>query len=178
MSVEVTLFGSKKRAIPRGISLSALHHMCAIRARVCWGLWNDGYPIARVVDHFPSDEEYTILLDHSHNHILTEEFFKVKPVGYGGFQPTELATFLIDLLRLEKAGISGRFGVSYSQFNYNFEQMKYSGTRFILVPDLSDIQEGSIERTDVLSIAKIAAKFCLPNQARSCLLYTSDAADE
>ena len=45
--------------------------------------------------------------------------------------------------------------------------MKYSGTRFILVPDLSDIQEGSIERTDVLSLAKIAAKFCLPNQARS-----------
>ena len=120
MSFEVTLFGSKKRVIPPGISLSALHHMCAIRARACWGLWNDGYPIARVVDHFPSDEEYTILLDHSHDHILTEEFFKVNPQVVGGFQPTELATFLIDLLRLEKAGISGRFGVSYSQFNYSF----------------------------------------------------------
>ena len=166
MSVEVTLFGSEKRAIPRGISLSTLHHMCAIRARMCWGLWNDGYPIARVVDHFPSDEEYTILLNHSDNHILTEELFKVNP-QVGGFQPTELATFLIDLLRLEKAGISGRFGVSYSQFNYSFEQMKYSGIGFILVPDLSDIQEDSIERTDVLSIAKIAAKFCLPDQARS-----------
>ena len=167
MSVEVTLFGSKKRAIPRGISLSALHHMCAIRARVCWGLWNDGYPIARVVEHFPTDNEYTIVLDHDPNHrMLTEDFFKVNP-QVGGFQPTELATFLIDLLRLEKAGISGRFGVSYSQFNYSFEQMKYSGTRFILVPDLGDIQEDSIERTDVLSIAKIAAKFCLPYQARS-----------
>jgi len=166
MSVEVTLFGSKKKTIPRGISLSALHHMCAIRARSCWGLWNDGYPITRVFDHFPSDEEYTILLDHSHNYILTEELFKVNP-QFGGFQPTELATFLIDLLRLEKAGISGRFGVSYSQFNYSFEQKKYNGTRFILIPDLTDIKKGSIQQTDVLSIAKIAAKFCLPNQAKS-----------
>lgn len=168
MSVEITLFGSKKRVIPRGISLSALHHMCAIRARTCWGLWNDGYPIARVVDHYPTDKEYTIVLDHSHhNHMLTEQFFKDYPQNNGVVEPTVLATFLIDLLRLENTGISGRFEISYSQFNYSFEQMKYSGTRFILVPDLSDIQEGSIERTDVLSLAKIAAKFCLPDQARS-----------
>ncbi|RZD47418.1 MAG: hypothetical protein CXT66_06870 [Methanobacteriota archaeon] len=166
MSIEVTLFGSKKRVIPRGISLSTMHHMCAIRARMCWGLWNDGYPIARVLEHFPSDKEYSLILDHNgSNHMLTEQF--VKDYDGGGFEPTVLATFLIDLLRLEKTGISGRFGVSYSQFNYSFEQMKYSGTRFILVPDLSDIQEDSIERTDVLSLAKIAAKFCLPNQARS-----------
>ena len=77
MSVEVKLFGSKKRVIPRGISLSALHHMCAIRARTCWGLWNDGYPIARVMDHFPTDNEYTIVLDHESNYyMLTEDFFK------------------------------------------------------------------------------------------------------
>ncbi len=133
---------------------------------MCWGLWNDGYPIARVLEHFPSDKEYSLILDHNgSNHMLTEQF--VKDYDGGGFEPTVLATFLIDLLRLEKTGISGRFGVSYSQFNYSFEQMKYSGTRFILVPDLSDIQEDSIERTDVLSLAKIAAKFCLPNQARS-----------
>ena len=169
MSVEITLFGSKKRVIPRGIGLSALHHMCAIRARTCWGLWNGGYPIARVVDHFPTDNEYTIVLDHDPNHhMLTEDFFKNNEQGkWPKIQPTVLATFLIDLLRLEKAGISGRFGISYSQFNYSFEQMKYSDTRFILVPDLSDIQEGLIERTDVLSLAKIAAKFCLPDQARS-----------
>ena len=142
MPVEITLFGSKKRVIPRGISLSALHHMCAIRARTCWGLWNDGYPIARVVDHFPTDKEYTIVLDHSHhNHMLSEQFFKDYPQNNGVVEPTVLATFLIDLLRLEKTGISGRFEISYSQFNYSFEQMKYSGTRFILVPDLSDIQE-------------------------------------
>ncbi len=133
---------------------------------MCWGLWNDGYPIARVLEHFPSDKEYSLILDHNgSNQMLTEQF--VKDYDGGGFEPTVLATFLIDLLRLEKTGISGRFGVSYSQFNYSFEQMKYSGTRFILVPDLSDIQEDSIERTDVLSLAKIAAKFCLPNQARS-----------
>jgi len=168
MSVEIPLFGSKKRVIPRGISLSAMHHMCAIRARACWGLWNDGYPIARVMDHFPTDKEYTIVLDHSHhNHMLTEQFFKDYPLNNRIVEPTVLATFLIDLLRLEKAGISGRFGISYSQFNYSFEQRKYNGTRFILVPDLSDIQEDSIRRTDVLSLAKIAAKFCLPEQARS-----------
>jgi DNA polymerase III delta prime subunit len=168
MSIEVTLFGSEKRAIPHGISLSTLHHMCAIRARMCWRLWNDGYPIARVVEHFPSDDEYAIVIDHNPQyHLLTEDLFKDNPRPLGLGQPTELAIFLIDLLRLEKTGIMGRFGISYSGFDYSFEQMKYSGTRFILVPDLSDIQEDSIERTDVLSLAKIAAKFCLPNQSRS-----------
>lgn len=168
MSVEISLFGSKKRVIPRGLSLSAVHHMCATRARACWGLWNDGYPIARVMEHFPTDKQYTIVLDHSHhNYMLTEQFFKDYPQNNGIVEPTVLATFLIDLLRLEKSGISGRFGISYSQFNYSFEQMKFNGTRFILVPDLSDIQEASIRRTDVLSLAKIAAKFCLPDQARS-----------
>lgn len=169
MSFEVTLLGSKKRVIPRGISLSTLHHMCAIRARMCWGLWNDGYPIARVLDHFPTDNEYSIVLDHDPlNKMLTDELFKEEGRDWiGEFEPTILATFLIDLLRLEKVGTSGRFGVSYSQFNYKFERATYSGIRFILVPDLSDIQENSIGPTDVLSLAKIAAKFCLPNQARS-----------
>ena len=27
--------------------------MCAIRARELWGLWNDGYPVHRIVEHFP-----------------------------------------------------------------------------------------------------------------------------
>ena len=168
MSIEVTLFGSEKRAIPRGISLSTLHHMCAIRARMCWRLWNDGYPIARVVEHFPSDDEYAIVIDHNPQyHLLTEDLFKENPRPLGLGQPTELAIFLIDLLRLEKAGISGRFGISYSGFNYSFERRKYSGTQFILVPDLSDIQEDLVEQTDLLSLAKIAAKFSLPNKARS-----------
>jgi len=168
MSIEVTLFGSKKRIIPRDISLSTLHHMCAIRARMCWSLWNEGYPITRVVEHFPSDDEYAIVIDHNPQyHLLTEDLFKYNPRPLGLGQPTELAIFLIDLLRLEKAGISGRFGISYSGFNYSFEQMKYSGTQFILVPDLSDIQEDLVEQTDLLSLAKISAKFCLPNQSRS-----------
>ncbi len=166
MSVEVTLLGSKKRAISRGISLSALHHMCAIRARVCWRLWNDGYPIARVVDHFPSEKEYTIVIDHSHNHILTDDLFKVNP-NIVRVQPNELAIFLIDLLRLKKAGNSGRFKLSFSQFHYSFEQKKYVGTRFILIPDMEDILDTSIEPIDVLSLARIAAKFCLPNKSRS-----------
>ena len=149
--------------------MSTLHHMCAIRARICWGLWNDGYPVVRVVDHFPTDNEYSIVLDHDPlNKMLTDELFKEEGRDWvGEFEPTILATFLIDLLRLEKVGVSGRFGVSYSEFNYNFERETYSGIRFILVPDLSDIQENSIGPTDVLSLAKIAAKFCLPNQARS-----------
>ena len=168
MSIEVTLFGSDKRTIPRDVSLSTLHHMCAIRARMCWRLWNEGYPIARVVEHFRSDDEYTIVIDHNpQNHLLTEDLFKDNPRMHGLGQPTELAIFLIDMLRLEKAGVSGRFGISYSGFNYSFEQMKYSGTQFILVPDLSDIQEDLVEKTDFLSLAKFTAKFCLPNQSRS-----------
>ena len=168
MSIEVTLFGSEKRAIPRGISLSTLHHMCAIRARMCWSLWNEGYPITRVVEHFPSDDEYAIVIEHNpQDHLLTEDLFKDNPRPPGLGQPTELAIFLIDLLRLEKAGISGRFGISYSESNYSFGQRKYSGTQFILVPDLSDIQEDLVEQTDLLSLAKISAKFCLPNQSRS-----------
>ena len=167
MSIEITLFGSDKKTIPRGISLPTLHHMCAIRARVCWGLWNDGYPIARVVEHFPSDEDYTIVIDHDSADILTEDLFKQNPTLLASMEPTQLATFLIDLLRIEKSGITGCFGISYSQFDFSFEKMRYGGPRFILIPDLSDIQDDSVEPTDVLSLAKIAAKFCLPKQAKS-----------
>jgi len=169
MSIEVTLFGSEKRIIPRGISLPTLHHMCAIRARMCWGLWNEGYPIARVVDHFPSDEEYTIVLDQSYPHVLTvnSDIAKLGNLGAELPKPTELATFLIDLLRLENIGLSGRFGISFSPFEFSFEREKYTGIRFLLIPDLSDIRDDTIEATNVLSIAKIAAKICLPNQAKS-----------
>jgi len=164
MSIEVTLFGSEKRVIPRGTSLPTLHHMCAIRARMCWGLWNEGYPIARVVDHFPSDEEYTIVLDQSYHHV---DIKKLGNLGPGLSKPTELATFLIDLLRLEKIGLSGRFGISFSPSKFSFEREKYTGIRFLLIPDLSDIRDDTIEATNVLSLAKIAAKICLPNQAKS-----------
>ena len=168
MSIEVTLFGSEKRAIPHGISLSTLHHMCAIRARMCWGLWNEGYPIARVLDHYPSGEEYTVILDHdSHARIIKKDFARIRLTEFDYPRPTELATFLIDLLRLEKTGLIGRFSISYSQYDFSFERDKYMGTRYVLIPDLSDIQEDSVELTDLLSLAKIAAKICLPNQVNS-----------
>jgi hypothetical protein len=136
---------------------------------MCWGHWNEGYPIARVVDHFPSDEEYTIVLDQSYPHVLTVngDIAKLGNLGAGLSKPTELATFLIDLLRLEKIGLSGRFGISFSPFEFSFEREKYTGIRFLLIPDLSDIRDDTIEATNVLSLAKIAAKICLPNQAKS-----------
>ena len=56
---------------------------------------------SRVIDHFPSDKEYTIVIDHSHNHILTDDQIKVNP-NIVRVQPNELAIFLIDLLRLKK----------------------------------------------------------------------------
>lgn len=172
MSHRITLFGPGDWVIPRDHNLSTLHHMCAIRARTCWGLWNEGYPIARVVDHFPSDDdkhswEYTIILDQSYPHVLTENDVPLPETTRSAPKPTELATFLIDLLRFEKTGLSGRFGISFSQFNFSFEQKKYTGTRFLLIPDLSDIRDDTIEATNCLSLAKIAAKICLPNQARS-----------
>ena len=169
MSIEVTLFESEKRIIPLSISLSTLHHMCAIRARRCWGLWNEGYPIARIVDHFPSDNQYTITLDQSYPHVITvnDDIAKLEDSGSKLPNPAELTTFLIDLLRLEKIGLAGRFGISFSQFNFDFERAKYTGTSFLLIPDLSDIRDDQIEATDTLSLAKIAAKLCLPNQVQS-----------
>ncbi|PXY73004.1 MAG: hypothetical protein CXX80_09060, partial [Methanobacteriota archaeon] len=66
------------------------------------------------MDHFPSDDdehscEYTIILDQSYPHVLTvnDEISKLGNLGSGLSNPTEFATFLIDLLRLEKIGLSG-----------------------------------------------------------------------
>lgn len=174
MSNQITLFGPGEWVIPGDYNLSTLHHMCAIRARACWGLWNEGYPIARIVDHFPSvDEkhawEYTLILDQIYPHVLTvnDDIAKSGNLGSGLSNPTELATFLIDLLRLERMGLSGRFGLSFSSFNFGFERAKYKGARFLLIPDLSDIRDDTIEAADVLGLAKIAAKISLPHQARS-----------
>ncbi|MDC0340705.1 AAA domain-containing protein [Candidatus Poseidoniaceae archaeon] len=135
---------------------------------MCWGLWNEGYPIARVLDHYPSGEEYTVILDHdSHARIIKKDFARIRLTEFDYPRPTELATFLIDLLRLEKTGLIGRFSISYSQYDFSFERDKYIGIRYVLIPDLSDIQEDSVELTDLLSLAKIAAKICLPNQVNS-----------
>ena len=54
----IQLFGSNKKIIPRGVNETTLYHMCAIRARELWGLWNDGYPVYRIVEHFPREGDY------------------------------------------------------------------------------------------------------------------------
>jgi len=168
MSNIIELFGSNKKAMPRGVSQSTLHHMCAIRARECWGLWNEGFPIARLVDHYPMEEEYHIVLDEiAHVFTTSDNKEKLGVVGLGLTSSTELATFLIDLLRLEKREITGRYDISFSDHVISFEKMQYRGTRLILVPNLSDVRVGSVEITNVLQLAKLAAKLCLPIQTSS-----------
>ena len=170
MSIEVNLPEFELTALPPGTSLAAVHHSCAIRARTCWSLWNDGYPIARILDHYPKEVGYTIILAHDQNyHSLSEDIlYDDKPRERPYIEPSVLATFLIDLLRLEKAGILGRFVISFTHIHYGFERNQFGGEGFVLVPDLGDILEGSIERTDVLSLAKIAADYCLPDRVSDC----------
>lgn len=177
MATKITLFGSNKKVIQNMTGVPTIHHMCAIRARKCWSLWNEGYPIARVMEHFPSGEEYSILLDQEYPFVLTvnDDLTEMGDLSSVAPKTTELATFLIDLLRLKKARLSGRFGVSVSILDYGFEleQRQNSGLGFILIPDLSDIHDDSIELTDVLSLAKIVAKICLPAQAKSFTVCSS-----
>lgn len=145
----IQLFGSNKKIIPRGINESTLHHMCAIRARECWGLWNDGYPVSRIVEHFPSNDDYYFVF----RSVDVDECFKVSDNNeeiLNKFKRSRkskntahLARFLVDLLRLEKKGILGRYDLS---------------PNLVLIPNLSDIRSGTVEKTDVLEIAKLAAK--------------------
>ena len=86
------------------LNLSTLHHLCAERAREYWRLWNDGYPVVRLMDHAPSDEfGYTFFLEEGYRDSTR---FRAKTVS-----PLSLASFLIDLIRMENEGITGRFNL-------------------------------------------------------------------
>ncbi len=174
------------RLFPQGTSnssdvpTSVLHHMCANRARECWSLWNQGYPIAFVGDHIPFEnreialggsapskapDDYVIDLGGAHERRIwsPEESNFSSP---DSISATELAIFLIDLLRLEKKGLNGKFDISIKTRKISFDDSReYVGNQLVLVPNLSDIREGGlVQITDVLPLAKLAARLHLPSK--------------
>lgn len=173
------------RLFPKGTSSSSdvptsvLHHMCANRARECWSLWNQGYPIAFVGDHIPVENQKITLGESAHSQSLDDyiidlvDFYEHRwsPGGSKFWSPgtisaTELAIFLIELLRLEKRGINGKFDVSIKRRKTSFDDSRnYIANQLVLVPNLSDIRErGLVQMTDVLALAKLAARLHLPSK--------------
>ena len=180
------------RLFPKGMTKSSevptavLHHMCANRARECWSLWNQGYPIAPIRFHVPfknehismggrgdsqAPDDYSIAALFDENCVLSPGESKRADQLHSraSISATELAIFLIDLLRLEKEGVNGRFSISVIQRKISFdEKREYAANRLILVPDLSDISEtGSVERTEILPLARLAARLHKPSSWRS-----------
>ena len=174
------------RLFPQGTSnssdvpTSVLHHMCANRARECWSLWNQGYPIAFVKDHIPF-ENREIALGGSAPSQAPDDYVidlgggserRIWSPGESNFSSpvsisaTELAIFLIDLLRLEKKGLNGKFDIATETRKVSFDDNReYVGVKLVLVPNLSDIREDAlVEMTDILPLAKLAARLYLPSK--------------
>ena len=129
--------------------LSVHHHMCAVKARMCWKLWNDGFPFLRVLDHNPIDsKQYFIDFEKPINQLKKGDKHKItKPA---------LAVFLIDLLRLKKMKLRGRYNIHVEDYNFSFENRIFEGKRLLLVPNLMDIEKHESEIIDILSLAKLA----------------------
>lgn len=142
-----------------------LHHLCAIKARSCWGFWNRGYPIVRVVDHYPQGNDYILALDMPDDSAL--HCVDGRPSGAVEYAPsaTELAMFLVDLCRLKMNNLAGHFDLAILNREISFGHRPYSANEFVLVPSFRDIaQTGRIEKTDTLAIAKRAASIALPDE--------------
>lgn len=174
------------RLFPQGTSnssdvpTSVLHHMCANRARECWSLWNQGYPIAFVGDHIPSENQHIALGGSAPSQVPDDyvidlggpyerRIWSPRESNFSSpdsISATELTIFLIDLLRLEKKGLNGKFDISIRQRKISFDDNReYVGSQLVLVPNLSDIREdASVEMTDVLPLAKLAARLHLPSK--------------
>lgn len=153
---------------PTKTSRQILHHKCAIKARMCWSLWNQGFPMAEVLDHRPDASDYVTTLNVPENGV-----FYQGPSGKNDhgrihqITPTELATFLIDLLRLEKMNLHGHFGLALIDYETSFERLKHHGKRIVLTPVFSDMQDDTTKPTDMVKLSKIAAKYAMPDQATS-----------
>ena len=149
-----------------------LHHKCAMKARMCWSLWNRGYPFAFIQDHYPEGANYILTLDLDESDLL-----EVQDGRYATSQrsttPTELATFLVDLIRLQQTGVHGEFRLALMKTNFSFDRMKYIGHRFVLVPCLDDLIIDFDGPTDLLRLAQRAAKLVLPSKTRSISSCTS-----
>jgi len=140
-----------------------LHHLCAIMARSCWGFWNRGYPVARVLDHRPQGNDYIMVLDMPDDSMLHCVDGRSSDTVKHAPSETELAIFLVDLCRLELNNLAGRFDLALLNRKISFGNREYSANEFVLVPSFRDIaQAGKIEKTDTLAIAKRAASIALP----------------
>jgi len=142
-----------------------LHHLCAIKARGCWGFWNRGYPVARVLDHRPRGDDYIMALDIPADSTLHR--VDDHPSGAPEYAPsvTELAIFLVDLYRLKLNNLAGCFDLAILKRKISFGRYPYSANEFVLMPSFRDIaQTGRIEKTDTLTIAKRAASIVLPDE--------------
>jgi len=143
-----------------------------MKARMCWSLWNRGFPFAFIEDHYPEGSNYTLTLDLEESD-LVKLMMGMGTISQQRATPTELATFLVDLIRLQQMGLHGKFGLALLKTNFSFDRMKYIGHRFVLVPHLEDIMEGGDEQTDLLQLARMAANLVLPAKKRSIASCTS-----
>ena len=139
---------------------------------MCWSLWNRGFPLAFIEDHYPEGTNYTLTLD------LDESDLVQSQIGRGAYSqhratPTALAIFLVELIRPKQTGVHGDFSLALVKTNYSFDRMKYIGHRFVLVPCLDDLIIDHDEPTDLLRLAQSAAKLVLPANRRSIASCTS-----
>lgn len=147
------------------VGAQTLHHLCAIQARSCWGFWNRGYPVVRVVDHRPQGDDYIMALDMPDDSVL--HCMDGRPSSTVECAPsvTELAIFLVDLYRLKLNNFAGHFDLAILNRKISFGHRAYWANEFVLVPSFRDIaQTGRIEKTDTLAIAKRAASIALPDE--------------
>ena len=163
---------SPKKAAIEPQNIEMLHHKCAMKARMCWSLWNRGFPFAFIQDHCPEGSNYTLTLDVDESDLLEVQNGR-STTSQQRATPTELATFLIDLIRLKKTGLHGEFHLALMKTNFSFDRMKYIGHRFVLVPCLDDLILDHDGPTDLLRLAKKAAKLVLPGKVRSIASCTS-----
>ena len=157
---------SPKEAAIEPDNTEMLHHKCAMKARMCWSLWNRGFPFAFIQDHYPEGRNYTLTLDLDQSDLLEAQDGRPATSQHRA-TPTELATFLVDLIRLQKTGLHGEFDLALMKTNFSFDRMKYIGHRFVLVPCLDDLIIVHDGPTDLLRLAKRAAKLVLPGKIRS-----------
>ncbi len=147
-------------------SLSIINHLCAIRARECWSLWNDDYPVARIIDHYPIENNYRIVLDKEYKYHwnLRNNARKIPVIAEIKITANDLLIFLIDLLRLEQKRLMGNYDLGVTEYKFGFG-CKTPNHRFILIPNLSDIADNTVVETDFLGLAKLACSIYMPQNA-------------
>ena len=81
----------------------------AISARSAWNLWNDGFPVLRIVNHGPdSERSYAFTFQQTPQRVFLSSKDSGRTTDASNPPtPSELLPFLVDLLRLEKKGIAG-----------------------------------------------------------------------